>query len=361
MTPMLRWLIAALLLSNAVYYYWQYERPQPTQTSPAIKGAQLVLLSELETPAVSKSITVQPGAVVSTADLAPIVLPAELRRLPQPVSASAPEPVQAPAIVARPPSGEPVALVVPAEGASTSLFDVARREREKQAALEQAAAEARAEAETLRQAEAEAERVAVAARKQAEQEAAAAAEEAAAMQCWLAGPIASPILKDVIERQYNASGLVMRLETRSVVADTKYWVYVDAGGDANARKKLRAELLQAGVDNYVIAAGALKGQLSLGLFRQLRSANEVLEKRLAQGFPVELYEVIDTRDEYWLQLNSRERKALQWPAESNTVPGRPDLVLDPVSCPQSTPLQESGVRHTAPESQVSPWLLTAQS
>ncbi|AZZ94632.1 hypothetical protein EUZ85_29515 [Hahella sp. KA22] len=118
--------------------------------------------------------------------------------------------------------------------------------------------------------------------------------------CLLMGPF---------EEDALAQGLRMALAKRSVesVAFPKdislapeYWVYLEP---MESRKtaiiKLR-ELQVRKIDSYLISQGELRNGISLGLFKNVDSANRLLKQRISEGYDAKIKEVPKGRLEYWV-------------------------------------------------------------
>ncbi|ABC32878.1 conserved hypothetical protein [Hahella chejuensis KCTC 2396] len=137
--------------------------------------------------------------------------------------------------------------------------------------------------------------------------------------CLLMGPF---------EGDAQAQSLKIALEKRDVesVAFPKnislapeYWVYLEP---VESRKtaiiKLR-ELQVRKIDSYLISQGELRNGISLGLFKNVDSANRLLKQRISEGYDAKIKEVPKERLEYWVA--TKEEANLQTVA-------RVDKVLD---------------------------------
>lgn len=294
MVSRMRWLVLALLVANGSYYYWQHLRGGSVERLPDTSGASLVLLSEI----------------------------------PAPVAAIEPEPrlEVAEASVKAPKSrwfGD---------GVTTQLEEITLPEWAKRKALPGGLV---AQAETPPEVDAVPEPD-----SSGEQE---MAEAAPVLQCWRAGPLEESA-SEFLARDFSQQGLKMRLLPRQVVTETKYWVYVETANDPEIRKQTRAALLEAGVDNYVIAAGALGGDLSLGLFRNKNRAERIAVERRKQGFLAKVYPVEKVEEKNWLLIDSEEIGLLGWPADAKHVPGLPELKLKVMKCGAREPSELQGRR-----------------
>ncbi|WLQ13780.1 hypothetical protein O5O45_29065 [Hahella aquimaris] len=118
--------------------------------------------------------------------------------------------------------------------------------------------------------------------------------------CLLMGPF---------EEDAQAQGLRMALAKRSVESVVfpknislapEYWVYLEP---MESRKtaiiKLR-ELQVRKIDSYLISQGELRNGISLGLFKNVDSANRLLKQRISEGYDAKIKEVPKERLEYWV-------------------------------------------------------------
>lgn len=69
-----------------------------------------------------------------------------------------------------------------------------------------------------------------------------------------------------------------------------YWVYIPDPGTSALRRNMRKELSDMGFENYWIQRGYLKGQLSLGLYRNQDSAQALMHLLQDRGFMPRIYE-----------------------------------------------------------------------
>lgn len=321
----LRWLVLALLVANGVYFYWQNFRDTPVLDFFDTSGEQLLLLSEVETSPVQAEEELAAPRIPSpptrwfgggvTTQLAEIELPESAQRLE--ISAE-------------------LAAAFAQSGAGRVDSSVAAGSAGEAAAGVEPTIEPVAESVPVAQPETPA--AAIVAEPEPQVAAAPRVRE-----CWRAGP-----LKDSSEQQlatlFKQQGLEMRLLPRKVVTETKYWVYVETANNPDIRKQTRAALLEAGIDNYVIAGGALAGDLSLGLFRQQKRAEGIAAQRRGQGFLAKVYPVEKVEEKNWLLLDSEEAGTLGWPADLKTVPGEPELQLKPMKCEERPQPQLQGRR-----------------
>jgi len=83
-----------------------------------------------------------------------------------------------------------------------------------------------------------------------------------------------------------------------------YWVYIPDPGRSAQRRALRKELSDMGFENYWIQRGALKGQLSLGLYRSKDSAESLLHLLQDRGYMPRMYEKTRYSARYLVEIES---------------------------------------------------------
>jgi len=82
--------------------------------------------------------------------------------------------------------------------------------------------------------------------------------------------------------------LVIDEERRELAPD--FWVYILDPGRSALRRAMRKELSDMGFENYWIQRGPLKGQLSLGLYRNQESAEALQQLLQGRGYAVRIFE-----------------------------------------------------------------------
>lgn len=130
-----------------------------------------------------------------------------------------------------------------------------------------------------------------------------AAPEAVAMLCFSLGPFVE------IPRAQQAAGAIgalnLQVQRREEVERTLqgYWVYLPAQKDFAAAGAMAKKLQAAGFkDLYIMAKGAHKNAISLGLFRQQSAAERRVKQVRAKGFKPVLDTQYKEKIRYWLEF-----------------------------------------------------------
>jgi len=93
--------------------------------------------------------------------------------------------------------------------------------------------------------------------------------------------------------------------------DSEYRVYMPPfNSDAAARQTL-ANLLESGIDSFIINDGDLARGISLGVFTQQASAYRLQEELAAQGYASGIQEIIRSNTEFWVLVRSASAADLE--------------------------------------------------
>jgi len=272
---LVRWLILALLLGNAVLYFW----PEPPRTSARLPHP----------PGVAELVLVEESAVASPVDS--------------------------------------LVDAAPTQTDSVAAADAAAADA---AAADAAPEMTAADAETAMAMDAE-----VTAGIDAEPAAAAEAEPETtpAAVCWRAGPIESSALSNALNADFRRRGVEMNLVLQRIEVEPDYWVHLPTGGTPEAIRDWAGRLRQRGIEFFPITDGELTGDLSLGLFRSPDGARALRERLRAQDFPAEIFERPRSREEAWLALTGADLEALGWVSVTGYLRDYPQLQLQSRECP----------------------------
>jgi hypothetical protein len=116
--------------------------------------------------------------------------------------------------------------------------------------------------------------------------ASAGLKPATASQCRTWGPFARRADAEALHRRLAASGAVPDLRTEPV--DPRRLVTVDPVQAGLAASSLCAALRERGVECQIIASGARRGAVSVGIFRQPALAKRQAARVVALGYPAEV-------------------------------------------------------------------------
>ena len=84
--------------------------------------------------------------------------------------------------------------------------------------------------------------------------------------------------------------------------DVSYWVHIRPFSSYSLARTRLEELQARRIDSYIIAKGELRGGISLGLFKRLASAHELMEKMTSYGYPSQMREVTGGAKNLWLEF-----------------------------------------------------------
>jgi hypothetical protein len=123
-------------------------------------------------------------------------------------------------------------------------------------------------------------------------------------QCVRLGPFKQELHAEQVLTRLAALDIAGEAERQQVELVKDYWVYLPPYPDANQAKIKLAELNQKGIDSYLIASGALKNGLSLGLYSQKANALNRQRAVRLEGYEASIREnkTIDTG--YWVILTA---------------------------------------------------------
>ena len=273
-----RWLIAALVVANIAVYYWYHLRPEPPPRQLSQRGERLLLLSEVDVEESAPALLQNDGEVAGDA-----------------VTSAQTVGVTDTGVLPGDPA-EPVSL----GPFGTAMYKPTGGELEP-IRLTSLRLEVPVEPPV----------------------------------CWRIGPVPAGEERAKLAADLLARDVVIRVQSEVVLVETRYWVYLDVGDDSERREVLRQQLRDRNLDNYLIASGALEGQLSMGLFRTLDRAQLIQRERIAQGFDAQVYLSEATEEVDWYLLDGGDLEKLGWEASPGPVPERPDLELAERPCQPS--------------------------
>jgi hypothetical protein len=101
----------------------------------------------------------------------------------------------------------------------------------------------------------------------------------------------------------NYVGKIIMIGKKSI---SDYWVYISADANKKITNMKHKELLKRKIDNYIVASGALKDAISLGLFKNEQNAYDFQNKIKKLGYRVKIKEVGKGGVRYWAEFAVRE-------------------------------------------------------
>tara|TARA_R110000772_G_scaffold264509_1_gene385125 strand:- start:85 stop:885 length:801 start_codon:yes stop_codon:yes gene_type:complete len=104
--------------------------------------------------------------------------------------------------------------------------------------------------------------------------------------------------------------------------DSVYRVYMPPFSSDTAARQTLANLLENGVDSFLITEGDLAQGISLGVFSQQSTAFRLQEELAAEGYATNTQEIIRSNTEFWVVVQSATNTAIEalWMALLNDQP-----------------------------------------
>jgi len=121
--------------------------------------------------------------------------------------------------------------------------------------------------------------------------------------CGLLGPLS--VKRDAEDLMARIEFIEQRVEmiVKDKLLAPGYWVYLNVGKDESSHDRL-IELEVKNIDSFLIPAGPLKGNISLGIFDNIDSARRMLKSMVSVSIDAKLREIEKSKKEYWLQLTA---------------------------------------------------------
>lgn len=120
--------------------------------------------------------------------------------------------------------------------------------------------------------------------------------------CTLVGPFESEDLVGRLRQSFKESGMGSEVIAQQADLAPAYWVYFsDFGPDKDVGAQLK-EIKAKGMDAFIIASGELKGNISLGVFKNIDSARRMRNIAAKKGLKTELTEIKRSEEIYWLSV-----------------------------------------------------------
>lgn len=147
----------------------------------------------------------------------------------------------------------------------------------------------------------------------------------------VAGAVNSCLAFGVFDNIASSNALVTQLRQQGFQArvelqeqtDSEYRVYMPPFTSDTAARQTLANLLENGVDSFLITDGDLARGISLGVFSQQNSAYRLQEELAAEGYATNIQEIVRSNTEFWVVVQSLTAASLEalWQALLIDQPG----------------------------------------
>ena len=127
-----------------------------------------------------------------------------------------------------------------------------------------------------------------------------AADEQGDELCFLIGPMDDQAAVERLQLAMQEEGVNTVPRENKIKLAPEYWVYLEPLESRKAAIIRLKELQVRKIDSYLIAQGELRNGISLGLFRNIDSAERMQARRIEQGFDAKIREIPKTKSEFWL-------------------------------------------------------------
>jgi len=132
--------------------------------------------------------------------------------------------------------------------------------------------------------------------------------------------------------ELQIAGVVTRLKSKNDISDLKYWVYLPIGGGKKRAMLKLNELHEKQIESYLITKGELKGQVSLGVFNNLESANGLQSKLETLGIDARLYKKSKRAKLFWLSVEADNLKDEQEQALKDALDKQSEIKVVQSAC-----------------------------
>ncbi len=128
--------------------------------------------------------------------------------------------------------------------------------------------------------------------------------------CMAIGAFANLTIARTLVTEITEKGFLADIELQKQT-ESEYRVYMPPfSSDAAARQTL-ANLLENGIDSFIINSGDLGGAISLGLFQQQQSAFRLQEELAAEGYATSIQETVQSDTEFWIIIQPASSSDLE--------------------------------------------------
>jgi len=122
--------------------------------------------------------------------------------------------------------------------------------------------------------------------------------------CWMVGPLVEQVTTKQVLDRVGALDIVADVVSVEVPEEPDYWVHIAPMQSRKEAIKMLRRLQARKIDSFLIGEGELENGISLGLFSQRERAEKIYNKRISQGFKVEIKEVDRNIDQSWVVFQS---------------------------------------------------------
>jgi hypothetical protein len=120
--------------------------------------------------------------------------------------------------------------------------------------------------------------------------------------CYSVGPLADRIDAKHLKVRAEALGFSSELRGLTTKTSIEHWVHIEPQSNRQQSLRLLRELQGRGIDSYIITQGELAEGISLGLFRNKASAQNLKQKMQDLDYSVVIKEVSRGKKELWLEF-----------------------------------------------------------
>jgi hypothetical protein len=120
--------------------------------------------------------------------------------------------------------------------------------------------------------------------------------------CYSVGPLADRIDAKHLKVRAEALGFSSELRGLTTGTSIEHWVHIPPQSNRQQSLRLLRELQGRGIDSYIITQGDLAEGISLGLFRNGTSAQNLTQKMQDLNYKVVIKEVSRGEKELWLEF-----------------------------------------------------------
>ncbi|PCJ42755.1 MAG: hypothetical protein COA71_04440 [SAR86 cluster bacterium] len=139
--------------------------------------------------------------------------------------------------------------------------------------------------------------------------------------CFAIGDFENVAVSNALVSELRLQGLQATVELQEQI-ESEYRVYMPPfTSDAAARQTL-ANLLENGIDSFLITDGDLSRGISLGVFSLQALAFNLQEELASEGYATNIQETVRSNTEFWIVINSATSSELEalWQTLLNTWP-----------------------------------------
>ncbi len=139
--------------------------------------------------------------------------------------------------------------------------------------------------------------------------------------CLAIGDFENIAVSNALVTEFRQQGLQARVELQEKI-EFEYRVYMPPFTSDAAVRQTLVNLLESGIDSFLITDGDLAQGISLGVFSLQSSAFRLQEKLASEGYATNIQEIVRSNTEFWVVINSATSSELEalWLTLLNTQP-----------------------------------------